>query len=86
MEIQYGDGKTEFGPGVSIDLSGAEVALAIYAWLVAQNVHINGARTVTVNGDYITSGNVYVDPSAFVLYNGEKFSGRGPELSNPVTE
>ena len=29
MEIKFGDGPTEYGPGVAIEMSGDEVALAI---------------------------------------------------------
>lgn len=78
MEIQYGNGKTEFGPGVAIAMTGDEVARAIDAWLVAQGIVVRGPRTVTVNGSLCETGNVYVDPSGFVVARGEKFSGRGP--------
>lgn len=77
MKISFGNGTTEYGPGVDIVLTGAEVATAIGTWLVAHNVHINGPRTITVNGDMCEKGNVYVDPSGFVVSDGEKFSGRG---------
>lgn len=78
MEITYGKGTTGFGPGVAIDLTGDEVATAIYAYLVAHNVHISGARTVTVNGAPCDSGHIYVDPSASVIAFGRRFSGSGP--------
>jgi len=77
MNIRYGDGKTEYGPGVSIELTGDEVALAISAWLVAQDVHVDGPRTITVNGDLCDDGRVYVDPGGAVIANGKRFSGRG---------
>jgi hypothetical protein len=77
MHIRYGDGPTKFGPGVSIDLTGDEVATAIDAYLVARNVHIRGARTITVNGELCETGHVYVDPGAFVMADGKKWSGRG---------
>lgn len=35
MEVKYGKGKTQYGPGVSIDLTGDEVVTAIDAYLVA---------------------------------------------------
>lgn len=80
MNIKYGNGPTEFGPGVSIELTGAEVASAILAWLVAHNVHVDGPRTITVNGDLCRDGYIYVDPSGFVITpEGNKLSGRGPE-------
>lgn len=78
MKIQHGAGKTEYGPGVSIELDGNEVATAISAWLVAQGVHVSGPRTITVNGNLCKAGSIYVDPAGFVITpNGEKVSGRG---------
>lgn len=75
MRIQHGKGKTEYGPGVQIDLSGDEVALAISAYLVAHGVYVDGPRTIRVNGELITSGEIYVDPSGDVYTDGEKFQG-----------
>lgn len=78
MRIRYGGGPTEYGPGVEILLSGDDVAVAIFAWLVARGVHVDGPRTVTVNGELCERGRVYVDPSGFVITpKGEKLSGRG---------
>ena len=78
MIVKYGEGRTGYGPGVSVELTGDEVATAIDAWLVAHDVHISGPRTVTVNGGLCASGRVYVDPSGFVIADSEKMSGRGP--------
>lgn len=84
MKIRYGNGPTQYGPGVSIDLSGEEVARAISAWLVAKGVHVNGPRTVTVNGELCECGQVYVDPSGFVITaKGRKVSGGGPVGNKP---
>ncbi len=77
MKVTYGEGKTEFGPGVSIDLTGDEVAQAIDTYLVAHAVHVRGARTVSVNGDLCESGRVYVDPGGFCIAHGQRFDGRG---------
>ncbi len=77
MKIKTGDGKTEYGPGVSIDLTGTEVARAIHAWLVAQGVFVSGPATITVNDELCDAGNIYVDPSGYVIYDGKKFNGRG---------
>ena len=77
MKIDYGAGVTKYGPGVSIKLTGGEVATAIAAWLVSNNVIVRGPTTTTVNGELCQEGHVYVDPSGFVIYNGEKLSGRG---------
>jgi hypothetical protein len=77
MEVKYGPGKSEWGPGVSIDLTGDEVAIAIDAWLVANGVHVSGPRTVSVNGEMLENGHVYVDPSGFVIKDGVRFQGSG---------
>ena len=79
MKVRYGDGKTEYGPGVMIELTGDEVARAIDAYLVARNVNILGSRTITVNGELCSFGNVYVDPSGEVVKKGKLLSGRGPD-------
>jgi hypothetical protein len=50
MEISFGKGKTEHGPGVQIDLTGDEVAAAIYTYLNTHNVRITGPLTIRVNG------------------------------------
>lgn len=80
MNITYGNGRTKYGPGVNINLAGHEVARAIHAYLVAQGVHIDGARTITVNGELCEKGHVYVDPSGFVITpEGKKLSGSAGE-------
>lgn len=79
MNIKYGKGKTEWGPGVSIELTGTEVAIAIGAYLVAHEVYVHGPRTITVNGELCEEGHIYVDPSGFVIHDGVKTSGRGKE-------
>lgn len=81
MIVKHGNGRTEYGPGISIELTGDEVATAISAWLVAQDVHVSGPRTVTVNGELCASGSVYVDPSGFVIADGVKIFGRGGDDS-----
>lgn len=81
MDVSFGNGPTKYGPGVRIELTGEDIALAIYAYLVAHDIHISGARTVTVNGELCESGEVYVDPGGFVVADGEKYSGRGPTPS-----
>ena len=77
MKVYHGNGKTKFGPGVQIDLSGEEVAQAISAYLVAHDVHISGARTIRVNGELCKEGAVYVDPSGSVIANGIRLTGSG---------
>ncbi|MFA6118096.1 MAG: hypothetical protein WC729_29185 [Sphingomonas sp.] len=79
MNIRHGDGKTKYGPGVLIELTGDEVATAIDAWLVARGVNVQGSRTIRVNGRTRDAGSVYVDPSGWVEDEaGTFFSGRGP--------
>jgi hypothetical protein len=77
MEISFGKGKTEHGPGVQIDLTGGEVVQAIYKYLNTHNIHIAGPLTIRVNGEPCESGSVYVDPSGAVVTNNEVYSGRG---------
>jgi len=79
MKVKYGKGTTKYGPGVAIELSGAEVALAISAYLVAHRVHVDGPRTITVNGELCENGLVYVDPSGTVIHNHKEYSGRGEQ-------
>jgi len=87
MNISSGNGATKYGPGVNIDLTGEEVATAIHAWLVSHGVHVDGPRTVQVNGELCVYGNIYVDPSGFVITpSGDKVSGRGggSATTNPL--
>lgn len=77
MNIQFGSGRTQYGTGVQIDLTGEEVAMAIYAYLMAHNVIISGAATIKVNGELINQGSMYVDPSGKVIANGEGWDGKG---------
>jgi hypothetical protein len=77
MKIKYGNGNTEYGSGVKIELSGEDVALAIEALIVSRNIHISGPRTISVNGSLCHFGGVYVDPSGYVIAKGKKISGRG---------
>lgn len=79
MDVAYGIGHTEFGPGVDINLTGEDVARAVHAYLVAHGVYIKGPRTITVNGALCRSGHVYVDPSGAVYGDLGDFNGRGPE-------
>lgn len=78
MKVKYGNGKTQYGPGVSIILSGDEVAIAIHAYLVANGIHVDGPRTITMNGELMSKTKVYVDPAGFVIYDGKRYNGKGP--------
>ena len=77
MKVSFGEGKTEYGPGVEIILSGDEVAIAIDAYLVAHGICVDGPRTIVVNGELCKEGEVYVDPSGFVISDGIRWTGRG---------
>lgn len=77
MKVKYGKGTTEYGPGIDIKLTGSEIAMAIYTYLTAHDVHIRGAATIRVNGKMIKKGSIYVDPSGSVVKKGTEFKGSG---------
>jgi hypothetical protein len=77
MKVGYGNGMTEYGPGVLIELDGNELATAIDAYLVAHGVAVNGPRTILVNGKLCDNTQIYVDPSGRVSYDGEDYPGCG---------
>lgn len=79
MKIDYGSGKTEFGPGVQIDLSGTDLYYAIFAYLTSKKVIISGPVTVKINEQLLTetTASIYVDPSGFVRRKSKEYSGRG---------
>ena len=76
MKVDYGNGKTKYGPGVEIKLTGEDVAKAIYLYLFSKDVKITGSATIKVNDDLCRHGIVYVDPSGYVMNRGVKLSGR----------
>jgi hypothetical protein len=67
MEIKHGDGTALDGPGVEINLTGDEVAIAIRSWLIAKEIFTVGPITIRVNGELCRSGRVFVDPSGYVI-------------------
>lgn len=77
MKIKYGKGTTKYGPGIDIKLTGSEIAMAIYTYLTAHDVHISGAATIRVNGKMIKKGSIYVDPSGSVVAKCKKWDGKG---------
>lgn len=81
MNVKYGKGETGYGPGVSIELTGDEVATAIDAFLVCHGIHVSGPRTIRVNGELCEEGHIYVYPEGFVISDGEKLDGRGPNAA-----
>jgi len=86
MDIKRGNGATKYGPGVAIELTGDEVATAIAAYLVAHNIHVDGPRTISVDGQLLKRHRVFVDPSGFVIANRVKFDGRGEQPTRPEGE
>lgn len=78
MIIKKGKGKTKYGPGIKIKLYPMDMVLAIHAYLAAHDVHITGARTITVDRKILkdTKTEIYVDPSADVIQYGRKWNGR----------
>lgn len=81
MKVKYGNGLTESGPGVSVEMTGDEVAKAIDAYLVAHGISVKGPRTIRLNGTLCThmDMSMHVDPSGSVIADGIRFSGSGPE-------
>lgn len=77
MDVGFGKGKTEYGPGVLVHLDGDELATAIDAYLVAHGIHVSGPRTVRANGELCNNASVYVDPSGFVVDDKHRYTGRG---------
>lgn len=65
--------ESSVGVGVSIELTGDEIAIAIDAYLTSHGVHVSGPRTVTVNGELCEKGRVYIDPSGFAICKGVRF-------------
>lgn len=83
MEVKIGDMPTCYGPGVEINLSGDEVAIAINTYLTAHGITIKGPRTITVNGDLCRDGQVYVDPSGVVFHDGTSYEGKTGYIFSP---
>jgi len=71
MEVKFGEGKTEYGTGISITLNSNDVANAIIKYVESKGYKINGARTVKVRA-HNNSGEaeIYVDPSGSVTMDG----------------
>ena len=75
MEVKYGHGKSIYGTGVDINLSGEDIAMAIDAYLVAHGIYVHGPRTIRVNGELCQYGKVYVDPTGSVVHDGVRYHG-----------
>lgn len=50
MNIRHGKGRTKYGPGVDILLTGNELAQAVLDYIAARGVDVTGPRTVTGRG------------------------------------
>jgi hypothetical protein len=79
MDVKFGKGKTKYGPGVEINLTGEEVATAIMDYLFFNDVHVSGPKTIRVNEELCEEGYVYVDPGGSVLKDGIIWNGRGEQ-------
>lgn len=77
MKIQHGKGRTQYGPGVDIRLTGNEVAQAILDYIEAQGINVTGPRTVMIDGELCPPARVYVDPSGHVTFGESVWNGRG---------
>ena len=76
IRVTRGEGRTKYGPGVSIKLDGDDIALAIDLYLLSQGVIVRGPRTITYDGEQLGNGcEVYVDPSGFVVDRGIRHDG-----------
>lgn len=76
MKVSISDKTGIYGPGVDVTIDGDELALAIETWLMAHDVRVYGARTIIIDEDF-NGARVYVDPSAYVIHDGKRYSGRG---------
>ena len=85
MNIQFGKETEDYwlhpiskenGPGIQIDLTGDEVAIAISSYLVAHEIYVTGP-TITVNGNLCEEGEIYVDPLGSVISEGVRWTGKG---------
>lgn len=74
MNIQHGNGKTKYGPGVIVELTAEETRNAVLAYLTAMGVSVRGPRTITFEGK---NASVYVDPSGTVNVENAMWTGRG---------
>lgn len=86
MRVKRGTASDDSHPGVTIDLTGDEVATAIRHWLHGQGVLIFGSSTVRVDGNLCDSGQVYVDPSGNVVYNGKRYEAIDPAEATEMRE
>ena len=76
MDIVKGKGETLYGKGISILLTGDEVAMAIRDWIKNKATHISGPSTVLIESKLCTGAEVYVDPSGYVEdFTGKRYSG-----------
>lgn len=76
MKIDKGKGTSEFGTGINIEMSGEELAHAVSTYVHSRGIHIDGSRTITVNGELCESASIYVDPCGSLIIDGRKISGR----------
>ena len=73
---------TDFGTPVSVELTPNDVATAIFAYCVAKGIHINGPRTVSMDGKLLRRAIIFVDPSGFVVRNGVRYPKHAPNAED----
>ena len=75
MKIQFSSKTENKAGGVQIDFEGKEIEAAIYAYLAAHNIQIDGLPSITINGELCKSGQLCVDGYGRVFDNGIEYSG-----------
>ncbi len=72
---------------LTVTLTGTEVAQAILDYCAAHGLNITGPRTVRVNGELCTQGNITVDPLGKVAFAGVIYPGniKASESHYPFT-
>lgn len=80
VEVKYGNGKTEYGPGVLITFDANDICRFIISALEERyGITIGGPRTIKIGGELIQGdGSIYVDSSGSAVCGDLLYSGRGP--------
>ena len=79
MKARFGDGTTEFGPGVVIEMSGQDVADLIFAGLEDRGgTKIGGPRMLRINGQEVSGGEIEIPYPGVALCGSTLFRASGP--------
>jgi len=79
MDINYGNGTSDVGPGICIRLSKEDVERAIQDYLDLKDVKIQGDYSIAVSGVRVTGAEINVDAFGVVEHEGREYSGRGSD-------